>query len=42
MFGDLIVEECFDNDGLLVWRTINEPYQPSFPTYTTGNPEDCR
>lgn len=41
MFGDLVVEECFDSDGLLVWRTINEAYQPSFPTYGMGNREDC-
>lgn len=42
MFGDLVVEECFDEQGVLLWRTINEAYQPSFPTYGVGRPSDCR
>lgn len=42
MFGDLVVEECFDEQGVLLWRTINEAYQASFPTYGVGARSDCR
>jgi hypothetical protein len=41
MFGDLRIDECFDEEGLLVWRQLNAAYRPSFPDYGTGHPADC-
>jgi hypothetical protein len=41
MFGDMVIDECFDEQGYLVWREISDSYQPSFPDYGFGSPKDC-
>jgi hypothetical protein len=41
MFGDMQIDECFDGQGLLVWRQISESYRASFPEYGMGSPRDC-
>lgn len=41
MFGDMVIDECFDAEGALVWREISEAYQASFPEYGMGSASDC-
>jgi hypothetical protein len=41
MFGDLVIDECFDADGALVWREISDSYKASFPDYGMGSAKDC-
>lgn len=39
--GDLIIHECFDGDGSLTWREINEPYASETPSYNLGEEGTC-
>ncbi|MEM7154481.1 MAG: hypothetical protein AAF799_16660 [Myxococcota bacterium] len=39
--GDLMVNECFDGSGGLVWRSLNEPYAGYEPDYSFGDEADC-
>ncbi|MEE9386816.1 MAG: hypothetical protein V3V08_25645 [Nannocystaceae bacterium] len=39
--GDLEISECFDADGSLTWRTINEAYASELPDYPFGDPTSC-
>ncbi len=39
--GDLAVEECFNADGYLTWRQINEPYLVEAPDYAFGDAKSC-
>ena len=39
--GDIVVEECFDDDGYFTWRTLNDAYSAVFPEYTSGDPQRC-
>lgn len=40
-WGDFEISECFGADGLLTWRTINEPYSGAFPGYDMGDAQSC-
>jgi hypothetical protein len=39
--GDIVLEECFDEEGYFTWRTLNDAYAAVFPEYTAGNRADC-
>lgn len=39
--GDIIVSECFDGEGGLVWRQLNEPYAGYEPDYSFGDEATC-
>lgn len=39
--GDLQVDECFGDDGLLTWRQINEAYVDEVPDYNFGEAKSC-
>lgn len=41
MLGDLVLDECFDERGALVWREIGEAYAQALPDYNTGDPRAC-
>ncbi len=40
-YGDIVVEECFDESGYFTWRTLNEAYASRFPEYQAGDRDDC-
>lgn len=39
--GDLTVEECFNADGYLTWRQINDAYLVEVPDYDMGEAKSC-
>jgi hypothetical protein len=39
--GDLVIHECFDTDGYLTWREINDPYAAEIPSYNMGEEDTC-
>jgi hypothetical protein len=39
--GDLQIDECFQSDGYLSWRQINEAYVVEVPEYNLGKPDSC-
>jgi hypothetical protein len=39
--GDLVIFECFDGDGNLTWREINDPYAAEIPSYNMGDEATC-
>lgn len=39
--GDIVLEECFDDDGYFTWRTLNDAYAAIFPEYTSGDAANC-
>lgn len=41
MLGDLVLDECFDARGALVWREISPAYAEALPDYNTGDPRAC-
>lgn len=41
MLGDLILDECFDERGALVWRQLSDSYADALPDYNTGDPRNC-
>lgn len=40
-YGDLDIDECFGEDGVLTYRALNEAYAEIFPDYAIGRVEDC-
>lgn len=40
-FGDLVLEECFDNDGYFTWRELSAEYAATIPSYAAGDKADC-
>lgn len=42
LFGDVMVDECFDSSGTLTWRVINEPYATEDPSYNFGDEATCQ
>lgn len=41
MLGDLSLDECFDEQGAMVWREINAAYAEALPDYNTGDRGRC-
>lgn len=41
LHGALESQECFDSDGLLVWRDISQAYLAEDPDFQVGAPSDC-
>ncbi|MCA9653782.1 MAG: hypothetical protein H6712_14060 [Myxococcales bacterium] len=39
--GDLTVAECFDGNGGLTWRSLDEPYLGYEPDYAFGDEKTC-
>jgi hypothetical protein len=39
--GDIAVHECFDANGGLTWRLVNEPYADYDPSYSFGQERSC-
>ena len=39
--GDLIIEECFDENGGLLYRDISDGYDAAFPDYDIADPSAC-
>lgn len=39
--GDLTIHECFDGQGTLTWREINEEYAADMPGYNQGEEDTC-
>ena len=39
--GNLYIDECFGEDGVLTYRALNDEYADLFPDYAVGGPEDC-
>jgi hypothetical protein len=35
------IDECFDGDGSLLWRSINAPWDEYFPEYSLGERANC-
>jgi len=40
-YGDIVLEECFDEKGYFTWRQLNEPYAGAFPQYGAGDSASC-
>jgi hypothetical protein len=40
-YGDIVLEECFDEEGYFTWRTLNGAYAQAFPEYQAGDRSDC-
>jgi hypothetical protein len=40
-YGDIYLDECFDEHGYFTWRQLNEPYAGSYPEYQSGDPALC-
>lgn len=40
-YGDIVVEECFDEDGYFTWRQLSDAYAAVFPEYAAGDRADC-
>lgn len=40
-YGDLVVDECFGDDGYLTWRQINDEYLAEDPSYNFGDEPSC-
>ncbi len=41
LLGDMVLDECFDGRGALIWREVNEAYAEALPGYNTGDPRGC-
>lgn len=41
LLGDLVLDECFDERGALVWREISEAYAAALPGYNSGDQGRC-
>jgi hypothetical protein len=41
LLGDMVLDECFDGRGALVWRAVNEAYAEALPDYNKGDPRGC-
>lgn len=41
LLGDLVLDECFDERGGLVWRELGEAYAAALPGYNRGDPGRC-
>jgi hypothetical protein len=41
LLGDLVLDECFDEQGALVWREIGAAYAEALPGYNRGDSRDC-
>lgn len=39
--GDVVIDECFRDDGLLTFREIGGAYAEAFPEYSGGDPAGC-
>ncbi len=39
--GDIVLEECFDEDGYFTWRMLNEAYAAAIPGYGAGDRSSC-
>ena len=40
-YGDIYLDECFDEHGYFTWRQLNDPYAGSYPEYNSGDPALC-
>ncbi len=40
-YGDIVLHECFDSEGSLTWRDLNEEYAVHEPGYNFGDEETC-
>lgn len=40
-YGDIILEECFDENGYYTWRQLNDPYAQALPGYNSGDRSAC-
>lgn len=40
-YGDMVLEECFDTDGYVIWRALNEVYAKAIPGYGLGDRSEC-
>lgn len=40
--GDVVIDECFGDDGLLTFREISGAYAEAFPEYNGGDPSSCQ
>jgi hypothetical protein len=40
-YGDVVLEECFDENGYFIWRELNAPYAAAFPEYNAGDRSAC-
>jgi hypothetical protein len=40
-YGDIVLQECFDEHGYVTWRELNDPYAAAFPGYASGDPASC-
>ena len=40
-YGDIYLDECFDEHGYFVWRQLNEPYAGAYAEYNSGDPALC-
>lgn len=41
LLGDMVLDECFDERGALIWREVNEAYAEALPGYNKGDPRGC-
>lgn len=41
LLGDFALEECFDEQGGLIWREVNAAYAAALPGYNRGDPSRC-
>lgn len=41
LLGDLVLDECFDERGGMIWREVNAAYAAALPGYNTGDPRRC-
>lgn len=39
--GDIVLEECFDEDGYFTWRQLNDAYAAVIPGYGAGDRKAC-
>ncbi|MEZ4454357.1 MAG: hypothetical protein R3B09_33200 [Nannocystaceae bacterium] len=42
LLGDLVLDECFDERGGLLWRQLGEPYASALTGYNRGQASECR
>jgi hypothetical protein len=40
-YGDIHLDECFDEHGYFTWRQLNEPYAGAYAEYNSGDPALC-
>jgi hypothetical protein len=40
-YGDIILDECFDESGYFTWRQLSDAYAQAFPAYAAGDPSTC-